>query len=560
MKDCTQFVKCLVESGADTNIKNRVTGLPLLHATARSGNFELLEVLLKRHKTDVNLKDNEDRTILHWWASISERKPADKHTLENCFKLLLDKHSVTKMSIDFRDISDNTALSTAVESGFWDRAVLLVNKGADIIVFEQVSPILSEANKSLLEGILDDCLESNGEPVTSKKCKLTYKDQLLEKILSRMADGPQLRDLLKHPVVETFLSLKWQQIKKPYFLNVAFYIIFLLTLSAHILLSESSNTLSKGYSANDTNASLSFSDRNKMHKIHGTIYRTVARASTTGDGSPRWLWVCLMISLFALTIKEIFQLVVYGKMYIKSREKWLEILLIVVTFVSCSTLVENTDIKLHFSVVAIVLGWVQLLLLSGRMPLLSLQLEMLKTFSWAFLQYMASYVILLVAFAFGFYILFKGNVDLDGTDFFAYPFLSLLKTIVMFAGEFEASELSFDHLPGTSHVIFLLFVFLVTIILLNLLNGLSVDATGRVREKAETLSLVATVRLIARIETVLYALPRFMVPKKLRRLSIVFYPNIPKSIEPTVIRSLLRIITNRRRESKKRKSKVSQEN
>ena len=52
---------------------------------------------------------------------------------------------------------------------------------------------------------------------------------------------------------------------------------------------------------------------------------------------------------------------------------------------------------------------------------------------------------------------------------------------------------SFDTSPCTSHVIILLFVFLVTIILLNLLNGLAVNDTDGSRKNAETLSFVTKV-------------------------------------------------------------------
>jgi len=57
------------------------------------------------------------------------------------------------------------------------------------------------------------------------------------------------------------------------------------------------------------------------------------------------------------------------------------------------------------------------------------------------------------------------------------------------------TSLSFDALPYTrkSQVIFLLFVFLVTIILLKLFNGLAVNNTDGIGKNAETLSLVAGV-------------------------------------------------------------------
>ena len=57
MKNREQFVKIFLENGADPNIKNCVTGMPLLHATGRSGNFEVLEILLKKQNADLGLRD-----------------------------------------------------------------------------------------------------------------------------------------------------------------------------------------------------------------------------------------------------------------------------------------------------------------------------------------------------------------------------------------------------------------------------------------------------------------------------------------------------------------------
>jgi hypothetical protein len=114
---------------------------------------------------------------------------------------------------------------------------------------------------------------------------------------------------------------------------------------------------------------------------------------------------------------------------------------------------------------------------------------------------MAGYVLLLIAFARSFYILLKGNSGLANAEMFANPLLLLLKTIVMFTGEFENSSLSFNTLPYTSHVIFLLFVVLVTNVSFNLLNGLAARDTDAIRKKAERLSLlVARVKLISIIE------------------------------------------------------------
>jgi ankyrin repeat protein len=556
MKNREQFVRLLLRCGSDPNIKHRVTGMPLLHATARSGNLDLLEILLKQENIDVSLTDRDDRTILHWLARISGSESGDKERLERCFELLLGPESRLKVDIDDRDGSGNTALHIAVECEFLDRVLLLLRSGADITKTKHDSSILSSISTSFLEDILDECLETNNEPVTSRNLRLIFRYEFLANMLPHMAECSHLRGLLRHPVISSFLSLKWRQVRLIFFVDVAFYVAFVLFLTAYILLSESDNTLSNGSIANSTNDPLIFSD---SYVDSGLNYDTRYRNSVKyeiGDSSPQYLFYPLMILLSLLTVREMFQLITYGKMYILSLENWLELLLISATLISCSGAVHSLELKLHSSAVAILLGWLDLVLLLGRLPLLSVQLEMLRAVTWTFLRFMAGYVLLLMAFALSFYILFKGSLELDGGNMFENPFLSVLKTIVMFTGELEASNLTFKTLPYTSHVIFLLFVFLVAIVLLNLLNGLAVNDTETIRKIAETLSLVARVRLITKLEAVLQTLSRFVTPsEKMTDKIFVLYPNRrPNSIEPTAVRSALRLISKKRQPIKKRTS------
>ena len=144
---------------------------------------------------------------------------------------------------------------------------------------------------------------------------------------------------------------------------------------------------------------------------------------------------------------------------------------------------------------------------------------------------------------------------------FANPPVSLLTTIVMFTGEFGTSDLSFGTLPFTSHVIFLLFVFLVAIVLLNLLNGLAVNDTEVIRKDAERLSLAARAKLISRIEGLVNALPQcnalttFMKPSvELKEEMFVIYPNRRNRIGSDSVRSLLRIIREKTEFLEKEKS------
>jgi len=266
------------------------------------------------------------------------------------------------------------------------------------------------------------------------------------------------------------------------------------------------------------------------------------------------LWYVLMILLGLLCVREVYQLIVYRKEYIITLENWLELLLIIVTFTSCSGIVESIEVNRHLFAIAVLLGWFELVLILGRLPLLSVQTEMFKIVSWTFLRFMAGYIVLILAFAFSFYILFEENIEVDDAVLFTNPLISILKTIVMFAGEFEVSNLPFDTLPGTSHVIFLLFVFFVAIVLLNLLQGLAVGDTRKVREEAEWLSLVTRVRLMTYIFYLYDLLPYFM--KQYLHLGdeiFSLFANNEKYIESTDLQSLPRIITEKPEGNKEEK-------
>jgi hypothetical protein len=65
------------------------------------------------------------------------------------------------------------------------------------------------------------------------------------------------------------------------------------------------------------------------------------------------------------------------------------------------------DIKRHLFTIVILIDWFELVLLSGRLPHLSVQLEMIRTVTVTFLKIMKGYVLLLVALALAFYILFQ---------------------------------------------------------------------------------------------------------------------------------------------------------
>jgi len=71
------------------------------------------------------------------------------------------------------------------------------------------------------------------------------------------------------------------------------------------------------------------------------------------------------------SVKKKFLLIMHCWLYSLLLENWLSALLIINTFISCSNLLDSKEKELHFFVVAILLGWMELLLLSGSLSLFS---------------------------------------------------------------------------------------------------------------------------------------------------------------------------------------------
>jgi len=380
---------------------------------------------------------------------------------------------------------------------------------------------------------------------------------ILKRILF-LAEVPHHADIVRHPAFSVFLCLAWRKRIWLYFVAYFFYyFMFLSFLTADILYSHSDAAPSHKSVSNNTN----------------DLFSVNNSRMTSGMNDEKWdntklaLQCMLMILTGLHALVSSFFAVTLPTYFFKHMELWLKLPLFYITSILISGTVDSNETKRHLFAIVILLGWSGLVLLLGRLPSLSVLTEMFKTVSRTFLKLMVGYGVLILAFAFSFYILFKEEIKVDGAVLFTNPWTSIVKTFVMFAGELEFSYLPFDKSPGTSHVIFLLFVFLIAIVLLNLFNGLAVDDAKKIRKKGETLSLVARARITSYVLYVLHEVNKirwlskcFPLNFELTDEMFVLYPNWPYNILPSDLESLRRIITKKTEMSKKMKSMENVEN
>jgi hypothetical protein len=306
-----------------------------------------------------------------------------------------------------------------------------------------------------------------------------------------MSQSDEHRKLLQHPIITSFLHMKWQRVKLCFYINICTYFLFAVLLNAYILLKIEDN---------GTNGSESRLTTNDTETSQSNLTSTGFHVA----------WVLILIFLLYFTVKEFLQLALSPQVYFTNYENILDFSVI---FFS-GYILFSSNWQESYVVITIILSWTELILLTGHLPKLSRNIEMLKAVCHNYFWFLLSYVLLLIAFAFSFYsftLLHKNatnrSTKSNGTEeqyFFMNPYMSVMTTFVMMMGEFHAESLAPEMANSPTYFcLFTLFIFIIAMVLLNLLTGLAVSDTQAIKANAEQLSLVSCIRLIYEMESTL---------------------------------------------------------
>ncbi|EFN62636.1 Transient receptor potential channel pyrexia [Camponotus floridanus] len=257
--------------------------------------------------------------------------------------------------------------------------------------------------------------------------------------------------LIKHPLCESFLHLKWKRIRKFFVLNFLFHLIFVAFFTSFVY----------------------------------TTYSTYKQLSSV------LFWPLLGFTCI-LASKEVFQ-ITYGGIcyYIKRWENLLQWSVIVAS----SLILISPEPWQHIAAVGILLVWIELMIVIGYFTMFGLYVQMFKRVSINFFKFLTAYFCLIIGFSLSF------NVLHGKYKSFEDPVISMLKVIIMMSGELEFEDAFFDlKYPGTAHAMLLCFVILVTMILMNLMIGLAVSDIQDIRTRASLEQLVHHVEVIGHFE------------------------------------------------------------
>ena len=275
------YVSLLLTGGADPNITTIMKPTSAFLLAAAGGKADVVKVMLDHNSLNSNnnsikmvetlLFDQQfNQTVLHQLL----RKPLNNLELskqkfvntdyEKCFEILLKKQNNLTSIINIQDTHGNTALHYATQ--FWDNDTVtkLLLLGANIGLRNNLGETpISNILPSTMENYLNQhCIKSQGNP-TNEDFKISFhydflappRDESTDVI--RMSDSEDMANkktspqpetdvlwymakskdhchLLKHPVITSFLALKWSRISFHYNTNMIFSTLLVVMLTLYI--------------------------------------------------------------------------------------------------------------------------------------------------------------------------------------------------------------------------------------------------------------------------------------------------------------------------------------
>jgi ankyrin repeat protein len=535
--DCAQFVRLLLQHGVDPNTLNPVLLKTPLHITAELGYYGILQVLLQDGRICINSLTGSGQTALHVAVNkCGEACTVDVEKYRRCIILLLDWPSNVRewtaevtdpqrsLDVNAMDWLGNTALHYAAQKEDQETVLILLEHGSYIGSRNHAGDMpISGIEPETLEKFFDTRLQMpNDESLLFKYDFLVPAPDLDSALMNRnllfdrtddgmmtlispspemdpvvyISESSKLCHLLVHPVLSSFIHLKWQRGRNLYYYHLTFYVIFVLLLTFIIL-------------HHYVTAHHEHNPSCRSNFTAACFFKIIAV-------------VLLVICCLCLIMKILFHLAVSPVQYLCKWDTYPHFFLTLLAFIVA---VSNWGVEVNaLAAITLFLAWTQLLFLTGEHPAISIYFHLFKKISCTFLTFLAWSSLLIVAFSLSFYVLLHDsktssiNSNLSST-LFHNPLSSLFTTVCMFVGGFEAMLLLFDSAAGTIHIIFILFVFLLSLVLLNIFVGLAVRKIQKVESKAELLLLRARVNAVSDTERVLLRNPLY-VHLQMRRLFI----------------------------------------
>ncbi|XP_011707953.1 PREDICTED: uncharacterized protein LOC105462802 [Wasmannia auropunctata] len=527
---CADNLALLIEAKANLQLKNH-RGHTALHLAARSHSLECVEILLKG-RADPNVTDDEGRTPLHlalgkslmtdditelllkWRADVNK---ADKYgytplhiaasnELSQCVNLLIKYEA----DLSARTIGGNSALS-----------VVLRKTPTSLDVFERrLDKSLTLNRHGFIAGELE--LQLDFRPLMQHRRNRQIRSPEIGYLNTFVKEG--YKEILEHPLCQSFLHLKWHKIRKYYAARLLFYLIYVLILTSWVITALAHNCYNE--SKGDVHDPPLCANANG---IYGFLYRHPALLEA------QWYTLLVLTMLEAFRKFTVIPSYRSVRQFFTQMENLVEWCVILSVFATSFVYTGKTYVwQSHLGAFAVLCGWSNLMLMIGQLPVFGAYVAMFTSVQAQVFKLLLAYACLLVGFTASFCVIFPHS------NSFSSPHTGLIKVLAMMTGElgfdsfissekgsiYETNERSWILLHISAQLFFVLFLLFVTIVLMNLLIGIAVHDIKGLQKTAGLAKLVRQTKLIHDVEAAIFL--GFMPSKrfiKCMRWTALFLPS-----------------------------------
>ena len=545
------LVDILLTNGADPDAAGM--GCPPIVLAGSFGYYKVIEVFLKKSleedalfTVDLTNTNEKSENVLHKIFKAESNASVNKHLVDyqKCLNLFLyTENELLRTSIavasNTQDHRGNTPLHLAGDENNCEAIRMLIRCGARFNIKNKMdsNPYIPP---DVMREFLDTCIRIEGKP-TGDNFKLTFDYSFLspeftiqkvprkvkaqtvevlvnedieereelfyskggfvegEKLLSEvdiikdMAENIQFKHLMAHPTITSFLWMKGGKMLPYYYSNAAFFLIFYSILTSWIL------------------KMIEDIDNNNNEESAATAVL-------------KWTTFSFLV---VFTFKEIIQIMVSSKenIYMVQFENILETILIILTFclmfdpletrpqvAQILTLSEDSVVRI-MSASILLMSWILMFCILGNHPQmseLSTLVAMFVRVSFNFFKFLLVFMFFIIAYGFCFYIQYRNpkgekmpGAEKPHNEYFSSPSKALLKTIVMsLSGEMEFANIEFGNWFGWT--MFICFIFFISLVLSNLLNGLAISDIVQLKDEAEVMANVHRLKRVRSIEAVIH--------------------------------------------------------
>jgi transient receptor potential cation channel subfamily A protein 1 len=491
-KGLSKVVRYLLDRDVNIHLTVRKNEKRPIELVAEHGYYEIFQMLLDHPNIKI---------LISTFCYII--KHSDETKYEKCCKMLLKKRESNEDIVDVNgeDTIKNTLLHYSLHYASEEISLKLLKLGASLASKNDFGIMPIEYIKpELLEKHLDECVEFNiknkndekpdfevtlnykslipARKMKNNKCDefdpescVYYDNIVLEtEVITYMNQTPEFKALLKHPVIVSFLLMKWHKIQLLFYTFIVFYVLFILSLFIYIY--------------------TYYFDR----QTPSDFCLALGKLS------------CFVVSLtfWILVLIDFFQITVSPKKYFKNCENCLELILVVTTGMILYISSPTNDTKNKLGSMAYISAALLLVFKVGQHSKFSTYLLMFKTVIVNFLKLLVFFLPLITAFALVsniFFVNTKLPKSTNGTDVDAHDEDNLFMGAISLFNRLLTSK--FDAGSINSELVFSTFI-MITTSLLNLLNGLPVSDAQTIKNNPELEEHINNAQHIYFVESTLF--------------------------------------------------------